>query len=184
MTPEQIAYVKNELIKGVAAETVQETLRQNGYSEQSIQEIFVAAASELATTTPAALTPKKESNVVKILLIILGVVGAIIVSLVILVSASLNSARDLANDASDKMSLNNMRSQAEIYHSTNDSSYEGFCESRQAVSLLSTVEQPGCVADVEQYRVSASLLTGEHYCVDSTGVTDVVLMQPAGLSCQ
>lgn len=127
-------------------------------------------------------------------LIELLVVIAIIGILAAVVLGSLNDARDNANDASAKTSLNNVRNIAEIYYSENGFSYgsddvaesnagvntveddgpDSFCTQANVQALLhahasQTNNGAFCVASDEDYAVTGELRSGNFFCVDSTG---------------
>lgn len=126
-------------------------------------------------------------------LIELLVVIAIIGILAAVVLGSLNDARDNANDASAKTSLNNIRNAAEIYYSENNFTYGttdaagtgstvtpatsatgGICVSEDVRPLLvaagtQTGRDGDCVANDEDYAVEWQLRTDQFFCVDSTG---------------
>jgi prepilin-type N-terminal cleavage/methylation domain-containing protein len=70
-------------------------------------------------------------------LIELLVVIAIIGILASVVLSSLNSARDRGSDAAIKSSLNNARSQAELYYDSNSRRYDGVCvDSDEGISQM------------------------------------------------
>lgn len=127
-------------------------------------------------------------------LIELLVVIAIIGILAAVVLASLNSARDSANDASVKSQLANMRAQAEIFYTQNGNyaaadGTEGQCtdDADSSPSIL-TADETGSIANLiagvdgnngsasvtcsvqtDQWAVSSALADGTAFCVDSTG---------------
>ena len=128
-------------------------------------------------------------------LIELLVVIAIIGILAAVVLGSLNDARDNANDASAKTSINNIRNVAEIFYSENTFTYgeddsdtatdgtvtadddgtpDGICAAANVTPLLAAANtQTGrvntCVAADEAYAVETELRSGQFFCVDSTG---------------
>jgi prepilin-type N-terminal cleavage/methylation domain-containing protein len=126
-------------------------------------------------------------------LIELLVVIAIIGILAAVVLGSLNDARDNANDASAKTSLNNIRNAAEIYYSENSFTYGttdaagvaavvtpavsttgGICVSADIRPLLVAAgtqigNNGSCIANDESYAVQWQLRSLRFFCVDSTG---------------
>lgn len=107
-------------------------------------------------------------------LIELLVVIAIIGILAAVVLGSLNDARDNANDASAKTSINNIRNTAEIYYSENSFSYDDVCDTTEVDRLEDAAEgqtnnTPNCHDDEESYAVDVELRTGNFFCVDSSG---------------
>ena len=114
-------------------------------------------------------------------LIELLVVIAIIGILAAVVLASLNDARDSGQDASAKTSLNNVRSQAELYYNANNFAYDGdntddadgVCGDPQVVNLITAAEATNpntavCNESDTAYAVGLTLNNG-YFCVDSTG---------------
>lgn len=109
-------------------------------------------------------------------LIELLVVIAIIGILAAVVLGSLNDARDNANDASAKTSINNIRNQAEIFYSSNGFSYAGVCTDAGAGvdTLLTAATNQGatnsnCDDAAGEFAAEVQLRSGNYFCVDSTG---------------
>lgn len=127
-------------------------------------------------------------------LIELLVVIAIIGVLASIILASLSGARVKANDASVKSELHNIRSAAEQYYLTNNSSYgtggstPGNCgnapagsamwvETNFGVGKLITAVQAftgvtlDCGISPNAWSIGAQLPTGGYWCVDNTGIS-------------
>jgi len=105
-------------------------------------------------------------------LIELLVVIAIIGILAAVVLGSLNDARDGANDASAKTSLNNTRNAAEIFYSANSFAYTDVCDEFTALTDAAeaqTGNAPVCGSDADAYAVEVELRDASYFCVDSTG---------------
>ena len=111
-------------------------------------------------------------------LIELLVVIAIIGILAAVVLGSLNDARDGANDASAKTSINNIRNVAEIFYSENTFSYDdgtdNICADGRVTPLITAAEtQTGttatCEDEADGFGVEIELRSGNFFCVDSTG---------------
>lgn len=100
-------------------------------------------------------------------LIELLVVIAIIGILASVVLASLNSARDKGEDAAVKSQLASIRSDAEISYDDNSRSYMEVCE--DTTSLYSGLTGASCADNTGGWSVSATLNTGDEWCVDYTG---------------
>jgi prepilin-type N-terminal cleavage/methylation domain-containing protein len=111
-------------------------------------------------------------------LIELLVVIAIIGILAAVVLGSLNDARDGANDASAKTSINNIRNAAEIFYSENTFSYDGLCATvtnLTGAAETQTGNTAACAATVDGYGVEIELRSGDFFCVDSTGFSGEIL---------
>jgi prepilin-type N-terminal cleavage/methylation domain-containing protein len=107
-------------------------------------------------------------------LIELLVVIAIIGILAAVVLGSLNDARDNANDASAKTSVNNIRNVAEIYYSENGFTYLNVCANSAVTKLtdaadVQTNNTSNCNDAEESYAVEIELRSGQFFCVDSDG---------------
>ncbi|MEX0672484.1 MAG: type II secretion system protein [Candidatus Paceibacterota bacterium] len=106
------------------------------------------------------------------LLVVIAIIG--ILSAVVL--ASLNTARDSANDASAKTSLSQMRAEAEIYYSTNGD-YEEVCTAGTdphdlyvaAGNAANAADTCNVATDNSAWAASIDLTEGEYFCADSTG---------------
>ena len=108
-------------------------------------------------------------------LIELLVVIAIIGILAAVVLASLNDARDGGSDASAKTSINNLRSQAEMFYNANTFAYTGACTTGTEVDNLLTAAEDQtntagqCFDSATAYAADIELRSGNFFCVDSTG---------------
>jgi len=183
MNQEQLDYVKSELAAGTSAQQIEQALLGAGYTSDQVQELLNATRPANAQTSIPTAPKRGMPTWVKIvigLVILVFVLGAVVVTTVL---AQLSDARDAGNDAADISSLSNMRSQAEIYYSTNSFSYKNFCASNEAKSLLGRLNRSDCLAEEDAYRVSAELLSGEYYCVDSMGRAERLTEAPVGLGC-
>lgn len=130
------------------------------------------------------------------LLVVIAIIG--ILSSVVL--ASLNTARDKGANAAVKANLANARAQAELYYDENGNSYDpdeatntGVCDASQANSIAANVEAAGdatggtgtCNAADQEWAASAPLSTeGQHFCVDSTGISTTTAAAVSGTSCE
>ncbi len=121
------------------------------------------------------------------LLVVIAIIG--ILSSVVL--ASLNQARTKGADAAVKSNLNNMRSQAELYYSSNGDSYGNFAvntcptvvtagsifnDSNIIKAIASALAAGGngtrCIATPSTYAISVGMkTTGQSWCIDSSGVS-------------
>ncbi len=86
----------------------------------------------------------------------------------------LGQAKLKANSASISSSLSSARAESEIYFDQSYS-YSGLCLSRKITEIKNSLslENPKdfvCLADKNNYAISAKLPTGGYFCVDSTGV--------------
>jgi len=116
-------------------------------------------------------------------LIELLVVIAIIGILASVVLAALNNARAKGSDAAIKANLNNARPQAEIYYDDNGS-YFNVCDTEAGILNMHDgaavaaggTEYVSCGTDSVTWALRARMVsnTGTYYCVDSTGVTELV----------
>ncbi|HWC57810.1 MAG TPA: type II secretion system protein [Candidatus Paceibacterota bacterium] len=121
-------------------------------------------------------------------LIELLVVIAIIGILASVVLAALNTARQKGTDAKTESQLANMRAAAEIYYSTNNNSYGTsndctgavFADTASGMSaLVAATPNIHCGANGTAWAASAPLLTGNNWCVDSTGASRKITTQTA-----
>lgn len=96
------------------------------------------------------------------------------------VVGELNSARNRAQDASDKALMLNARMEAELLYNENGYSYEGVCS-----ELLALLPDGAVCNDSDAaYRAHIELISGEYFCVDSSGNADEVMnVSEAGYSC-
>ena len=109
-----------------------------------------------------------------VIVIVVILVIAIIGILASVVLASLNSARDMGQDAATKASLSNVVAEAELFYSSNSNSYSGVCDGFRVENILSSVEGSRCNDSIGSYAVSAPLNEGGYYCADSQGTAGVV----------
>ena len=125
------------------------------------------------------MTKQKGFTLIELLVVI-----AIIGILSSIVLASLNSARNKGKDASATASMSSIRSSAEIYYNgTGGNSYgaagdeTGVCADADVLKLLTAATAQAGTSDCDvatagaAYAASLDLLeSGQHFCVDSTGV--------------
>jgi len=127
---------------------------------------------------------------VKILIASFVVLIVIAVALALTVSASLNNARDKGQEATAMSSLSMSRVTAELYYDMNEMSYAGVCDDSDMTSLLNSASEsvgsPAACQDSETgYRASVTLISGDHFCVDSLGnAKTMVGAAPTGLTCE
>ena len=122
-------------------------------------------AAAPAQSQAAPVVAPAKSGMPTWLIVILVIIGFIVLSFIglgVLVSSSLDSARDKGEDAAAKVSLTNLRAQAEIHYDMNDGSYAGFCTTTAAAGFE-------CNDGEGTWAASVSLNDGSHYCVDSMG---------------
>ena len=186
MDQKQIDYVTAELARGVSPEELRTTLLGAGYTDVQVDALLQVVAGGISPIPAAGEQGIVKKGMPTWVTVLLWIVAGLIIIIVLLggvVLASLNSARDSANSASDKMTLSSLRIQAELYFNA-DLSFAGFCES--SVVSLAAVRLPNidCVDSVELYRVSARLQDGAYFCVASDDFSGEVVTQPTGLSCE
>jgi len=114
------------------------------------------------------------------LLVVIAIIG--ILSSVVL--ASLTTARTKGQDAAVTSQIASLRSQAELYYSSNSNSYTGFCENTtlagnpsaimagitSQVPAFSKASETNCVASSTGWAVWAPLPSGVGgFCADSSG---------------
>jgi len=119
------------------------------------------------------------------LLVVIAIIG--ILSSVVL--ASLTTARAKGQDAAVQSQLSAMRSQAELYYSSNGNKYMAsgtatncgsdlFTSATASGSLLNLVAgvskstggtAPSCYADANKWAFSVALPSGGTFCADNTG---------------
>ena len=111
-------------------------------------------------------------------LIELLVVIAIIGILAGIVLASLGSARNKGGDAAVQGDLVGIRSQAELFASSNGSSgYNGLCTNTNVVSAINAAQSANggtavtCVASSSAWAVESKLKTSGYWCVDYNGAS-------------
>lgn len=143
-------------------------------------------------------------------LIELLVVVAIIGILTSVVLGSLNTARNKSQDAAVKANLASARSQAELYHDVNGSSYEGVCDNDAGVGGVKTIftavstavfavggvtvgtgptnlSSGTCNDNESTWAAEVALITGGFYCIDNVGnatTTETSLLGAGELACQ
>jgi prepilin-type N-terminal cleavage/methylation domain-containing protein len=118
------------------------------------------------------------------LLVVIAIIG--ILSSIVL--ASLNTARDRANNSNIRANLSNIRAQAEIYFDSNGgyggTASTGSCTVPGSLFVLSTpiaqmiaaadsangsANTVRCLGNATAWSVSSPLIGGNHWCVSSAG---------------
>lgn len=121
------------------------------------------------------------------LLVVIAIIG--ILSAVVL--ASLNTARSKGNDAAIQSDLSTIRTQAEVYYSTNNN-YTNVCTADatvvRAIAGAETANGAGtvfCSSSASAYAASSPLASdsAKHWCVDSTGTAKQTTAAATGTVC-
>lgn len=115
--------------------------------------------------------PVKSTGVVIVLIVIISIIIIGILSATVL--AIFGTEPSPGSDASIKAHLSTMRSEADIYHMSNDS-YSGVCNSSTFKDLTKTINQSTmqkyiCNDNDSAYAASIPLSTGNYFCIDSNG---------------
>ena len=92
-------------------------------------------------------------------------------------------------DASIKSIESNLRGQAELFYSSNNSSYKGFCTSRaKNGAYVLAIKLPNntvykCNDSSQKWASWSKMSTNQYFCVDSTGIAKAIDGVPSGTSC-
>jgi hypothetical protein len=106
-----------------------------------------------------------------------------------LISSSLGDAQNKGKDAATKAYMSGMRAQAEIYYDSNNTSYFGFCSSKELKTATKNIKDSGgtgfvCKAIAQNYAISVKLPSSSGYwCVDSTGTSKATATAISGTVC-
>ena len=114
-------------------------------------------------------------------LIELLVVIAIIGILATTVTVNVNKARQKAQSAAIKATINSLRAAAEMYYDDN-ASYSGFCTTSDVTKASTTVKTNtgkfDCQDDKDGYCIESKLPGApedkDYYCIDATGTSKTV----------
>lgn len=125
--------------------------------------------------------------------IVVAIVGGLIIPVIFLsvIVASLGSAKDKAGDELIQSSLNFAQSDAELYHFNNGDSYEGVYNSEEVADAIRDADETNnegnvyCTSSKDRYAISADLIDGGSYCIDSQLLSKSIYPNEArpGLSC-
>lgn len=128
------------------------------------------------------MNQKNESNSRGFTLVELLAVIMIIGLLATIMIINVNAARTKAKDSAVKANINNLREAGELYYSSNNNSYAGFCVTNDCGSgsadwqrlCAATKLQNGnttvtCNASATAWCASSALVVGASHCADSVG---------------
>ena len=182
MTPEQVAYVKEQLAKGVEPEDLKATMMQHGYSEGQVSALFAEVqnkSSELTVPTepvqPASLSAPHKGSSKTFLYVAIGVLSVLLIGIGIwqfftyaidrgvsyLETEMEEQIADITIGVELLMEIDELAAGAEEYKVRNGT-YSGFC---QEVSNPEIV----CQSATETYRMGFTAADESEYCTDSTG---------------
>tara|TARA_B100000508_G_scaffold140255_1_gene140691 strand:- start:1860 stop:3521 length:1662 start_codon:yes stop_codon:yes gene_type:complete len=129
--------------------------------------VGVSLYRSLAAAKPSPTTDYMNAKGKYLGLTVLGLLFPVIVILLAVVLASLNSAIDSGNDAALKMSLSTSRSMAEIYYNENNLSYDGVCDEIEFYAALAKYSD--CIDAPGTWAMSVTDDSDQQSCVDSKG---------------
>ncbi len=196
MNNDQIIYVRDELARGISPEDIRQSLKQDGYTTELINQLFSAVQESLTSTplqaVPGVLTtpmlPEEKNSKFPVWVVVLLVVfGAVIITAFLLAKTTinqLNTARDQGYVMSDKTTLNNIRNMAEVYYETNEHSYLGLCNSSEMNRVSGQVNNLSCEDSSDAYRAYILSLDETTYCVDYSGFYGNIEKIPENVSCE
>ncbi|OGC84984.1 hypothetical protein A3F55_01175 [Candidatus Adlerbacteria bacterium RIFCSPHIGHO2_12_FULL_53_18] len=129
------------------------------------------------TVEEAASINPKDKGQNSVALIIFGLIIAALILIAIIgilsgiVLASLNSAREGAQEAHVRAQLSSLRLDAEMYAISTES-YEGFCDAGNSLLISSKLDSSfeyECNDSAEEWAVLAAPTRGSRWCADSSG---------------
>lgn len=187
MNSEQIDYVKNELERGVEPEALKGMMKEYGYTNEQVEEIFAAAGGDQggeesnpsATPIVTAKEEKSGKGWMKGLLIVLSIIIGIAVLAYVVYLAYLrydiSQAKERVSERSIQIDVKNEQLQLALFGEERGT-YVGGCEEVEATSVK-------CVANEEEFQVHAPIGDGTYFCADSAGFSDIVAFEPTATSC-
>jgi hypothetical protein len=227
ITPEVVTYIKNQRTQGVPDEQIKAALKQQGWQDAHINAAMSASPDvpipparhfdEESSTTSTVVTilllmfmpligiivmwiwPKWKKSVKVVITTVFATLLVVLLSLVLIVFGSLNTAREKGNAAAVKANLSSIRVNAELYWEAEgngtygsisfgpeecnpDLRWDSFLSSEEVRFALEGARGAYpegsilCALDAEEqtWAISAELpgddnAFGDYYCIDSEG---------------